>query len=1001
MNTTLHRFRKWAVTAIAATTLLSTGVILASGGTAGAATDVGAITGVTQPTIIGGLTPVLDQAAGNLVISIAPGTVLHNGDQITVDVFSNSGAGDLRWDGVPTFATSTGTGTSPQICIVGSLTGPQCPTPEVLVPTPGIAINAFTFDIGSGAGGANGAAFTEGSGGTITLSNIHLDTGAGIVAGPDFNTASITAGVSGGADAFSLEPGNNVAHPFTGGGNGPGDSSTNAVIAHAAAAPTLTLNAVTTPALAIGGSNQTAGSWNATLVKNPSSGTTVISAGDQIHIVVADNAGNNCNPGTLADPDTVGFSSVPSIDITAGVGSATAVPTATATIGAVNDGPDIKCAGTNVDDDLTITFTNTTPVVLTSGGVGSGITIQITGVKYNVSGGATISADQGNVDVASIYDIAGFTTLPGGFSTTGVTGGGPSNGDIGAITVVGNTPPSDIQLNVTNSTSGSQAVNQPISPITISESSVGALPSGVNGYVCVSLLEGAEWDGTTTAPTAAATGGAVVGPVSILTTGPLAGDSTLEFQVTTGSSSAPAVITLSNLDVSVPQSLIQDIAGGLVLVTYGGSNAACSGGVTTTTATKVFSVSARIAGTDADGTAAQAFAIANPAGAGGNPAAVLSTDTDPYDALAASYLAGQLGTGILLTPTAAISSETLSALRIAGVETVYVTGGPDAISNAAISQLESTPSYFPGGVTERHDNFTNDSRLLTVQQIFGSTADGTASQIAQFVGTHPIATSVFQAAYGGAYNDTSGSSGSSASSAPDSAVNTAIIATDTGFQDAASASVMAYNESMPLILSPAAALSTDAIAALENDGIQQVIVMGGPDAISDAVVTQLEGMGISVLRVAGSDYTDTSVEAAKFELNGTNAAGQFDGLGFSTSNALGLPAILGINLQGLGFARGDFYTDALVSAQINSMLDQPELLTENPTTLGTPVSTFLATEGNPATAYGSSEPGAKGQSFNLYTIVGGQGIFGGTQAIASATETAIAAALGPDQIPFP
>ncbi len=353
-----------------------------------------------------------------------------------------------------------------------------------------------------------------------------------------------------------------------------------------------------------------------------------------------------------------------------------------------------------------------------------------------------------------------------------------------------------------------------------------------------------------------------------------AGDSALVFQVTGGSTTGPATITLSNLDVSVSQSLITDIVDGFAIVTFNGSNINCAGGISTPSANKVFSVTGRIFGSNADATAAQAFEIANPVGAGGNLSAVVATDTDPYDALSASYVAGQAGTGVLLTPTGAISSETINALRIEGVETVYTMGGPLAISSAAIAQLEATPSYFPGGTTERFNAFVNTTRLLTVIPIFGQTADGTASQAAQFTGTHPIAQLAYQAGYGGAYNDTTGSSGSSATSAPDLGVNTAIIATDTGFQDAASASVIADFENAPLILSPPAALSSDAIAALDNDGIQQAIVMGGPLVINDSVVTQLEGMGISVLRIAGTDATDTSAEAAKFELNGTAPSGQ-------------------------------------------------------------------------------------------------------------------------------
>ncbi len=990
MNSSIHRLRRWVVTAIAATTLLSTGVILTTGGTAGAAISGGSLTGVSQPTLISRPAAATNnQAAGNLTLSLAGGTVT-GADRIQIAVEDNQG-NPLSWDGIPTFAVAAPIG-SQQLCIGGIATGTGCPTAVGPVPTIAGGGQFLDFTIQRG---TTAYPVTIPNGETITLSSIHLDIPAqgAVEPGGIFNTATVIAGPDTGLLFTPKAP---HAPEF---GTGAGDASTNGIIAGPAGAPTAQLNAVTTPGIAIGGNNQTVGNWNLQLTSS-AGGVIQINAGDEVHIVIADHKKKNCDPGTLADPDTIGFAATPAIDITAGNGSATGVPTATDSISATSDGPDIKCGGTSVDNELTITFTSS--VVITQAGPLSGINIQISGVKYNVSNGATISADQGSIAAGSIYDIGGFGTLPAaGALGLGGEPNGPSNAVIGAITVVGNTPPSDIQLNVTSNATGSESVNSPISPITLTESSTGALPAGpANGWVCISLAT-AEWDNATSAPTATATNGMTVSSPMVETTGPVAGDSTLVFDVTAPSTSGPGTITLSNLNVSVEENLLADLAEGFAKVTYGGANQACDSGLEVSTATKVFNVSGRVYGADADGTAAQAFAVANPVAGGGNLKAVLATDTDPYDALSASYLAGQLDTGVLLTPTGAVSQETLTALRLAGVEIVYAVGGPDAISQADITQLEATPSYQAGGVTQRYDGNTNDVRLLEVQWIYGPDADGTAGQTAQFVGDHPIGNPQVQAAYGGQYNDTTGSSGSSASSAPDLGVNTAVMATDTGFQDAATGSVMADHNHLPLVLTPPNALSNETIAALENDGIQQVIVMGGPDVIADTVVTQLEGMGISVLRIAGSDYTDTSAKAAAFELNNTNAAGQFDGLGYSTSTALGVNRDFGTEIQVLSFARGDFYSDAIVSSQINALLQSPELLSENPTTLGTPVTTFLNTEGNPATAFGQTSPRGVGFSTVGYTITGGQAIFGGPLAFASAVVTAISTAIGPDQVPFP
>jgi putative cell wall-binding protein len=507
-----------------------------------------------------------------------------------------------------------------------------------------------------------------------------------------------------------------------------------------------------------------------------------------------------------------------------------------------------------------------------------------------------------------------------------------------------------------------------------------------------------------------------VGAAGIETTGTAAGNNELYFQVTGGSTTGPATITLSNLHVSVPQSLLEDFASGYAFIEVGGTDPACDGGFDISDeATKIFTVSARIGGADSDGTAAQAFGIANP---GGNENAVIATDADYQDALSASYLAGRLGTGVLLTPTAALSTETIDALQQAGVEHVYVVGGPDAVSPNVISQLEAQVSYEPGGVTPRYDHDTNDNQLLDVQQIYGATADATAADTAQYTGpaTVTVGSGAFQAAYGGAYNDTTGLSGTAETAAPDSPVNTAILATDQTFQDAVSASVVAYHNAFPILLSGPTTLSAPAIQAIYNKGIQQVIVVGGPDAISDAVVTQLEGLGVSVLRVAGQDYTDTSQLLAQFELNSTNSTGETDGLGYLSSNTPLLESIYdpeaGIgtpfsvnNAQGLSFARGDFYSDAIVASQIDSLLEQPLLLTENPTSLGTYLPKFLAAEGVPDSAYGTTSPAAvlvgSGASRISDITMAGEGIFGGPISMPGAIETQIAGDVGPDQFIYP
>jgi hypothetical protein len=106
-------------------------------------------------------------------------------------------------------------------------------------------------------------------------------------------------------------------------------------------------------------------------------------------------------------------------------------------------------------------------------------------------------------------------------------------------------------------------------------------------------------------------------------------------------------------------------------------------------------------------------------------------------------------------------------------------------------------------------------------------------------------------------------------------VNTAILVTSnqTGFQDALNASDPAYNENFPMIETDPGHLSPQALAALFNDHIGQVIVDGGPQAIADQVMNDMAAFNISSYRVAGVDFSNTSTEMAAFELSNTLGMG--------------------------------------------------------------------------------------------------------------------------------
>lgn len=332
----------------------------------------------------------------------------------------------------------------------------------------------------------------------------------------------------------------------------------------------------------------------------------------------------------------------------------------------------------------------------------------------------------------------------------------------------------------------------------------------------------------------------------------------------------------------------------------------------------------------------------------------LARSNDYSDALGASYAAGTVGSGVLLTPQNSLHPDTASMIRLQGVQTVFVAGGPLAISDAVVKQLDDTPSYFCGGTVPRTDPNTGEVKTLNVIRIYGQTAYDTNQQLAQFIGAQPIWSGPAFGAYGTPlFNNTTGTS---TPSGPTTVCNTGLLVSGAGFQDAVSASVAAYALPMPLITTTPNALAPQAQNAIYNDHICQVILVGGPLAVSNNVVSQLQAAGVSVFRVAGQTASDTSTQLASFELSAAaglgwdNRDGEWDNYVNRTAGNIHFNQNDQVSAHGVLLARGDFYADAMAAASVLSIHNGryqygdsilPVVLTDNPTTLGTPVTGFL------------------------------------------------------------
>lgn len=192
-------------------------------------------------------------------------------------------------------------------------------------------------------------------------------------------------------------------------------------------------------------------------------------------------------------------------------------------------------------------------------------------------------------------------------------------------------------------------------------------------------------------------------------------------------------------------------------------------------------------------------------------------------------------------------------------------------------------------------------------------------------------------------------------------LKTAILATGDNFPDALGAGPLAYGDHFPLVLTDGAqtTLSPQALTVLNTDAIKRVIVVGGTAAINQAQLTQLAAVngGITIDQQAGANRSATSEALAK---DGTANYGLVK-THFNVANGNDPTA------KAVGGLPAGFTPDALSGAPHGGKELAPTLITNSPSDAGA------------ATDYATSVDA---------TVTGGH-IFGGTDAITAATQTAI------------
>ncbi len=241
------------------------------------------------------------------------------------------------------------------------------------------------------------------------------------------------------------------------------------------------------------------------------------------------------------------------------------------------------------------------------------------------------------------------------------------------------------------------------------------------------------------------------------------------------------------------------------------------------------------------------------------------------DALTGNYLAGFADAPILLTETQRLPSATLQALRDLRTTRVTIIGGINAVSENVARSLRDAG--------------------FTVDRIEGIDRYETAARVG---GTIPTS-------YVGSVDGR----------------RTAILGNGQNFPDILAASPASFEAALPITITRPESLPAETESELRELEIQQVIIVGGPAAVSTAVENRVRQIVGNVRRIAGTGRYETARDFANFELAE---------LGFANTH---------VNL-----ARGDRFPDALAGGPHAGRDNAPIILTP-PTTLAAAAEQFL------------------------------------------------------------
>lgn len=227
--------------------------------------------------------------------------------------------------------------------------------------------------------------------------------------------------------------------------------------------------------------------------------------------------------------------------------------------------------------------------------------------------------------------------------------------------------------------------------------------------------------------------------------------------------------------------------------------------------------------------------ISNVGGWSTSDKVILASGANYPDALSASALAGVHDAPIILTDPTELSSKAAATIKQLNPSTIYVVGGPSAVSDAALQEA------------------TNICGSNTIR-LYGSTRYETSLEILRQC---------------------------------NSSSDTVIVATGANYADSLSISPFAYVTKSPIVLcDPYDGLAQEAIEAIRAGGFSRAILVGGNAAVPDVVISQLNNANIAtdgIRRLSGATRYETSTQITAFEISETSLF-TADSLGFATGS---------------------------------------------------------------------------------------------------------------------